>query len=344
MQIDYFSPIRWQNNFLELIDQRLLPDEEKWLSFNNSSEVANAITDMVVRGAPAIGITAAYGVVLSISQASDSSWQSQLTSDLQVLSQSRPTAVNLFWALERMQKTLASIGTRKEAYELALATAKAIHAEDYSMNRQMAEYGAGLIESGSRVLTHCNTGALATGGHGTALGVIRTAWNQGKLKHVYANETRPWMQGSRLTAWELMQEGIPTTLQAESAAALLMQAGKVDWFICGADRIAANGDTANKIGTYTMALLAKQFAVKVMVVAPSSTVDVSLASGNSIPIEQRSSVELWRTASTKTPPENLEFFNPAFDVTPAHLIDVIVTEKGVFSKNDEDDFSSTLTI
>ena len=346
MQEMHFSPIVWKNNQLHLIDQRRLPDEELWVTVDTAVATAQAITDMLVRGAPAIGITAAYGVALSclqLSKVPDVNWKQQLALDIKLLAESRPTAVNLFWALERMQKVIAVSKDSQTAYEVALNEAQKIHHEDYLMNLAIGEHGADLLPKNARVLTHCNTGALATGGHGTALGVIRSAWACGRLQHVTANETRPWLQGSRLTVWELLREGIPTTLQVDSAAAHLMQQGKVDWVLVGADRIAANGDTANKIGTYSLAVLARAHGVKFMVVAPTSTIDISLKSGINIPIEERDAAELWSTASKKSPPTGLNFHNPVFDVTPAHLIDAIVSEKGIARPTDSGDFTLAIS-
>ncbi|MBT8142212.1 MAG: S-methyl-5-thioribose-1-phosphate isomerase [Gammaproteobacteria bacterium] len=340
-----FSPIQWDNNQLQLIDQRLLPDQEVWLSYTTALDVARAIQQMVVRGAPAIGISAAYAVALACLQLRKSSqpdWQNTLQQDIKTLADSRPTAVNLFWALERMQKVLGSVDSKDAAFDIALQEAKQIHAEDVQMNKAIGEYGSSLLHEETRALTHCNTGALATGGHGTALGVIRTAWAKGLLSKVYVDETRPWLQGSRLTVWELMRDNIPCTLQADSAAALLMQHGKVDWVIVGADRIAANGDTANKIGTYALAVLAKAHGVKFMVAAPSSTLDHELSDGRQIPIEQREAEELWHSASRQKPPKGLDFYNPVFDVTPHHLIDAIVTEKGLVHRSKSDEFQVQL--
>ena len=341
-----FSPIRWESNRLELIDQRVLPDQELWLAFDSAQETAQAITHMVVRGAPAIGIAAAYGVALSclrVSEQNRENWKYSIATDIELLAQSRPTAVNLFWALTRMQKAIKNAESSSQAFTIAIKEAQAIHQEDYQMNLEIGEYGSSLLPESANVLTHCNTGALATGGHGTALGVIRSAWQTRKLQHVYANETRPWLQGSRLTIWELLRENIPCTLQADSAAALLMKTKKIDWVIVGADRISANGDTANKIGTYSLALLAKAHGVKFMVAAPTTTIDMSLVSGESIPIEEREAGELWRAASQAEIPENLNFHNPVFDVTPAHLIDAIVTEKGIAKSNNNAEFNKAFS-
>ncbi len=334
---DSFDTIRavlWQNDKLRLLDQRLLPQQEIWLEYDEPRAVADAIRDMVVRGAPAIGVTAAFGVVLAVRNqlaAGREGIAERLKDDFDYLAAARPTAVNLFWALERMQQTLQRLlAADTDLLEGMLAEAKAIHDEDIAANRHMGELGAALIEEqGCGVLTHCNTGSLATGGFGTALGVIRAAYAQQRIGHVYADETRPWLQGARLTAWELVKDSIPVTLLADGAGAALMKQGKVKWLIVGSDRIAANGDVANKIGTYHAAVAAKYHGVKVMVVAPTSTVDMSLESGDLIPIEQRSADEVLCLGGQRVAAEGAEAWNPAFDVTPAELVDAIVTEKGV---------------
>ena len=285
---------------------------------------------MVGRGAPAIGITAGYGVVVAARQRfieSQSDWKSLITQDMKVLAESRPTAVNLFWALERMQKRVDKLDG--DPIESLLAEAKAIHEEDIAANRKMGELGASLIDSGSAVLTHCNAGALATGGYGTALGVIRSANAQNKLSQVYADETRPWLQGARLTAWELLQDNIPVTMIVEGAAAWLMKQGKVQWVIVGSDRIAANGDVANKIGTYSLSVLAKQHGVKFMVAAPTSTIDMNIAEGKDIPIETRATSEILSCGKIPIAAAGADAWNPVFDVTPAELVDAIVTERGI---------------
>ena len=309
--------IRWFDNELQLLDQRILPHEIKYLTLASADETALAITDMVVRGAPAIGITAAYGIAVAARN------NESLADAYQQLAQSRPTAVNLFWALARMSKV------QPQTFSTLLAEAKTIHAEDIAANLRLGQLGAGLIANNSQIYTHCNAGALATGGYGTALGVIRAAHSDNKLTQVYAGETRPWLQGARLTAWELMQENIPVKLCAEGAAAQLFRQGKVDWLIVGADRIAANGDVANKIGTYGLALLAKHHGIKVMIAAPTSTIDMQTAAGDDILIEQRPSAEVTHHKGQAIAPEGCEAINPAFDITPAALIDVIATEKGL---------------
>ncbi len=283
--------IVWRNDRLYLLDQRILPNQEQFLELQTARKTADAIRDMVVRGAPAIGITAAFGVVLgarSCFKPFGNDWKREIGSELELLAASRPTAINLFWALERMKKLIARLGNDDPEPAL-LAEAQAIHAEDIAANRRLGELGAELIEGETAVITHCNAGALATGGYGTALGVIRSAYAAGKITRVYADETRPWLQGSRLTAWELARDDIPVTLLADSAAASRMAQGDIGWIIVGSDRIAANGDVANKIGTYHLAVAAKYHGVKVMVAAPTSTIDMSVSSGADIPIEiQRS--------------------------------------------------------
>ncbi|WP_404326817.1 S-methyl-5-thioribose-1-phosphate isomerase [Cobetia sp. UIB-001] len=342
---------------LALLDQRLLPGETREVLLEDARGVATAITDMVVRGAPAIGIAAAYGVALEafVINREGGDWQSRLASACDVLAASRPTAVNLFWALDRMRKVIAAHATRSQApYEALLKEAVRIHEQDLEDNLRMAEFGAQVIaaslaqgETRCEVMTHCNTGALATGGHGTALGVIRTAYAQGILGRVHVNETRPWWQGSRLTAWELVQEKIPARLAVEGAASLIMQQGArtpegVRWLIVGADRIAANGDTANKIGTFSLAVQARTHGIKVMVVAPLATFDGSLASGADIPIETRDAAELREAGGRQIAPQEIDVFNPVFDVTPHEYIDAIVTEHGVVESPDSDSVGALL--
>ena len=329
-QADTVEAVRWQGNRLQLLDQRALPQEVVYLDYDGVGAVAGAIRDMVVRGAPAIGITAAYGVVLAARARfaqSPAGWKRAIEADLQTLAASRPTAVNLFWAIERMRGLLADIDGDPEP--MLLAAARRIHDDDIAANRYMGELGAALIETPCAILTHCNAGALATGGYGTALGVVRAGFAAGKITHVYADETRPWMQGARLTAWEMVQEGIPVTLQTEGAAAHLMKQGKVGWVIVGSDRIAANGDVINKIGTYGLAVLARHHGVKFMVVAPASTVDMGISCGDDVTIEQRSPDEVLYLTGQRIAAVGAEAWNPAFDVTPAALVDAIVTERGV---------------
>lgn len=331
---DQIRAIEWRDNKLILLDQRVLPGNTVFLQLQDHPTVAKAISDMVVRGAPAIGITAAYGVVLAARtrwQENPQAWKKPLLDDIAVLAATRPTAVNLAWALERMTRVLgnfASVAT--DPSPQLLREAQAIHKEDIAANQHMGTLGAKqLSENPGSVLTHCNTGALATGGYGTALGVIRSGVAQGVIDQVYAAETRPWLQGARLTAWELVQDNIPVTLLADSATSYLLRYGNVRWVIVGADRIASNGDVANKIGTYNLAVSARHHNVGFMVVAPTSTIDMSLTNGMDIPIEQRPSEELLMVNGTPMAATGATAWNPVFDITPADLIDVLVTERGV---------------
>lgn len=327
---DRVRPLRWLGDALELLDQRKLPFETCHVRATTATEVAEAIHALVVRGAPAIGIAAAYGVCLAARQveaADGAAALPQLLPAMTALNAARPTAVNLAWALARMRKALACAGSNwREAVQQEAIT---IEQEDLAANRVMGALGAALIAPGSGVLTHCNTGSLATAGFGTALGVIRAGVAEGRVKAVFAGETRPWNQGARLTVWELLQDGIPATLIADAAAAHLMTTGQVQWVVVGADRICANGDTANKIGTYQLAIAARAHGVKVMVVAPSSTVDMATAHGGLIEIEERDSAELLAFRGERTVAEGVVAWNPVFDVTPHGLIDAIVTERGV---------------
>ncbi len=329
---DRVRAVQWQGDALLLLDQRRLPLEENIVVCRTAHEVANAIANLTVRGAPAIGIAAAYGVVLAAkARAVDQRIRADLIADeLTALRNSRPTAVNLFWALERMLGVIETDGSI-----VALeAAAVAIERDDLAANRLMGSLGAGLIDAGSGVLTHCNTGSLATAGFGTALGVIRAGYAEQRIARVFHTETRPWLQGTRLTAWELLKDGIPAQLIADSAAAHLMSTGQVQWVIVGADRIAANGDTANKIGTLQLAVLARHFGARFMVVAPRSTVDLRTASGADIHIELREPAELLTYAGTRVAAEGVQAWNPVFDVAPADLIDAIVTESGVIERPD----------
>ncbi|GGK04833.1 S-methyl-5-thioribose-1-phosphate isomerase [Luteimonas terricola] len=340
--IDYASydrirPIRWTGDTLELLDQRRLPFATEYVACADSDAVAEAIHALAVRGAPAIGIAAAWGVVLAgrAIQARDATEAAaRLEPALRHLNAARPTAVNLAWALARMRAALALAQAGEGAdWRAALeAEARAIETEDLAANRAMGVLGASLIEEGSGVLTHCNTGSLATAGFGTALGVIRAGVAQGRVGRVYAGETRPWNQGARLTVWELQQDGIDATLIADAAASHLMKGGEVQWVVVGADRICANGDVANKIGTYQLAIAARHHGVRFMVVAPSSTVDMAMASGDLIEIEERDPGELLGVAGSRTVAEGVQAWNPVFDVTPAELIDAIVTEKGIVER------------
>jgi methylthioribose-1-phosphate isomerase len=309
--------MQWQGDHLAMLDQRVLPNQERWLELRTHQEVVDAIKDMAVRGAPAIGIAAAYGIVLAVQNGVD------LHVATKELAASRPTAVNLFWALDRMGRLFEPTLDRLEA------EAKAIEQEDLEMNLAIGRNGAALIPQGANILTVCNTGALATAGHGTALGVIRSAHDAGKQIHVWSCETRPRQQGLRLTAYELIKEQIPFHSIADGVAASLMRDGKVDCVIAGADRIAANGDTANKIGTYALAVLAQHHGIPFYIAAPSSTLDGSLPNGDAIPIEERHASELTHIEGVQVAPDGCNVYNPAFDVTPGSLISAIVTEEGV---------------
>ena len=334
---DRIRPIRWTGDALELLDQRKLPFEVEYVRCNDSDEVAAAIHSLTVRGAPAIGISAAWGVVLAARdvRAGDGMQAlSLLEPAMQRLNAARPTAVNLAWALARMRRVLAAAGA--DWREVLAREAQAISDEDLAANRHMGALGAALIAPGSGVMTHCNTGSLATAGFGTALGVIRAGVAQGRIGKVFAGETRPWLQGARLTSWELQQDGIAPTLVADAAAAHLMKTGAVQWVVVGADRICANGDTANKIGTYQLAIAARHHGARFMVVAPSSTVDMDTASGDAIEIEERDPGEMFALGGVRTAALDIAAWNPVFDVTPHDLIDAIVTEKGVVERPDAD--------
>lgn len=327
--------LEWRDNALYLLDQRVLPQQELWQRYETAKGVAQAIREMRVRGAPAIGIAAAFAVVLAAQQHLAQQvvdLQVALVADFDLLAESRPTAVNLFWALQKMRDCLAQAVLSASPLEMLEAQAVAILNDDREANLHTAQLGLQVIREANpvaqHVMTHCNTGALATGGFGTALGVIRAAYLDGLVNCVHVNETRPWLQGSRLTAWELVGEGIPSLLNVDSTAAHLMAQGQITWVIVGADRITANGDVANKIGTYQLAVLARYHQVKVMVVAPSSTIDMQLSSGAEIPIEERDGEEILFVGEQRIAAQ-VDAFNPVFDVTPADLIDVIVTERGV---------------
>lgn len=319
--------LQWTGNTLKVLDQRQLPDTCRYDEYSDAAGVAEAIATMRVRGAPAIGIAAAYGVVLSAYRhysTREDGWRQCVAADIEVLAKSRPTAVNLFTALDQMKAVLDQPNADPAALS---ACAEKIHADDIAANYKMGELGADLLAGAKGLLTHCNTGALATGGYGTALGVIRSAYKRQPLP-IYADETRPWLQGARLTVWELAQDGIPATLIADSAAAWLMKSGRIDWVIVGADRIAVNGDSANKIGTYSLAVLARQHGVKFMVVAPTTTIDWAIDNGDEIAIEQRHQNELL-PACYLSEGSLVSAWNPVFDVTPVALISAIVTERGV---------------
>ncbi len=333
-----FETLRWHGARLELIDQRALPARLEYVSCTSAAEVAEAIRSMVVRGAPAIGCAAAFGVALEAKRqehCTRAEFDIAMEIAFRSLAASRPTAVNLAWALDRMRAALGA-GTRdprSTAGRLADA-ALAIFNADLETNRAIGRAGAALVPQGARVLTHCNTGSLATAGHGTALGVIRTARDQGKRVSVIASETRPYLQGARLTAWEMIQEKIPVTLIADNAAGHLMRLGKIDLVLVGADRIAANGDVANKIGTYTLAVLAERHRIPFYVAAPLSSIDLAVADGSAIPIEERGAAEVTGYGGTRWAPEGVSVANPAFDITPAELVSGLFTEKGAMKSPD----------
>jgi methylthioribose-1-phosphate isomerase len=332
--------LRWADGRLELLDQRVLPMQVEYVACRSASEVAAAIRAMVVRGAPAIGCAAAYGVALEarrLAGADRAGFHAGLSDAALVLGASRPTAVNLQWALDRMMacaNALHGLAPAAAATRL-LDEAHAILAEDLRVNRSMGALGAALLPDGARVLTHCNAGALATAGHGTALGVIRSAVAEGKRISVIADETRPFLQGARLTAWELMRDGIPVALAADVSAGYLMSRGEVDAVIVGADRVAANGDTANKVGTYPLSVLAERHRVPFYVACPLSTIDLRIPSGREIPIEERSADEVTGFRDLRWAPEGVAVRNPSFDVTPAELITALITERGVVRPVDE---------
>ena len=325
------NPLEWTGDTLLLLNQRVLPLRESVTRITDFSGVAHAIKTMVVRGAPAIGVAAAFGLVLAVQNANRRRlpWREEFRKAAEELGSTRPTAVNLFWAIERMRKAAMRLPDEPEgaAYHLE-KEAMAIRDEDVAANRRMGAHGAKLLKSGS-VITHCNAGALATAGYGTALGVIRAAVAAGKKLHVFVGETRPFLQGARLTAWELVQDGIPCTLITDSMAAVIFQAGKVQAAIVGADRIAANGDVANKIGTYGLSVLCRVHRVPFYVAAPVCTIDPALRTGKAIPIEERDGREVTHFLGTRIAPDGIPVYNPAFDVTPANYVTAIVTEKGV---------------
>jgi methylthioribose-1-phosphate isomerase len=337
-----FKTIEWKNDRVKILDQRELPQKICYLDCQNASSVAQAIRTMAIRGAPAIGVAAAMGIALASKRTpaySTETFYKILEKVCQEMSQTRPTAVNLFWAVDRMKKILDQIhihGIEKTKTKL-VEEALRIYKEDMEINKKIGGYGKRLIKKGDGVLTHCNAGALATAGYGTALGVIYAAWSEGKRFHVFADETRPQLQGGRLTAWELVQEKIPVTVITDNMAGWLMEKGEINIVLVGADRIARNGDTANKIGTYGLAVLANHHHIPFYVAAPISTFDFTLASGKDIPIEERDVKEVTHFRGSPITPKGANAFNPAFDVTPHSLIEAIVTEKGIirapFNKN-----------
>jgi methylthioribose-1-phosphate isomerase len=326
--------LEWTNTGVVFIDQTKLPTEEVYVTCTTHQQVADVIRNMVVRGAPAIGVAAAMGIALGVKN-SKAENGADLKKDFdqicETIRQTRPTAVNLFWAIRRMTEKFESLRTRPIAQiqQALIEEAQSMHAEDIAANQAMGRHGATLMPSSGGVLTHCNAGALATAGYGTALGVIRAAVEAGKKIHVYADETRPFLQGSRLTAWELMKDGIPTTVISDNMAGVMMQQGKIGAIVVGADRIAANGDVANKIGTYTVAILAKEHGIPFYVAAPISTVDLDTPDGSKIPIEQRNAREVTHIAGKQMVPDGVQVENPAFDVTPAKYVAAIITERGI---------------
>jgi methylthioribose-1-phosphate isomerase len=326
--------LEWTDSGVRFIDQTKLPTEETYVTCRTADQVADVIRDMIVRGAPAIGVAAAMGIALGVKN-SKAETVGELRLEFErvcdVIGKTRPTAVNLFWAIRRMRDKFELLRVRPlpQLKQALIEEAQRMHAEDIAANQAMGKYGATLMPASGGVLTHCNAGALATCGYGTALGVIRAAVEQGKKIHVYADETRPFLQGSRLTAWELMKDNIPTTVISDNMAGAMMSQGKIGAIVVGADRIAANGDVANKIGTYTVAVLAKEHGIPFYVAAPLSTIDFETASGNKIPIEQRNSREMTHFAGKQVTPDGVLIENPAFDVTPSKYVTAIVTEKGI---------------
>ncbi len=341
-------PVIWQDNCVSLIDQTRLPQEYSRVIINCSADMAQAIKTMIVRGAPAIGVAAAYGMYLGATEIETSDRHLFLEHLEQVanrLRQTRPTAVNLFWAIARMLQTARkTTGTIAEIRDTLLKTAQEIQAEDVGTCQAIGDHGLSILPSipqKLRILTHCNAGSLATAGYGTALGVIRSAWREQRLERVYADETRPRLQGAKLTAWECVQENIPVTVITDSMAAHCMQQKMIDLVVVGADRIAGNGDAANKIGTYSLAIAAQAHNVPFYVAAPFSTIDFTLADGEQIPIESRDATEIYQIGNTNLCAEGVEFYNPAFDVTPANLISAIITEKGVIKPSSLIDYGRT---
>lgn len=326
--------MRWENGKFEMIDQRILPNKFEYIVYNSAAAVAEGIKNMVVRGAPAIGCAAAFGIALEglkLNKESNKDYIKNFEVAFQILAESRPTAVNLFWALDKMQKVMNENITLslENLSNLLVLEAIAIMEEDININKQMGAFGADLLKDGDVVLTHCNAGALATAGHGTALGVIRSAVEQGKKINVIADETRPFLQGARLTSWELIQDNIPVTLITDNMSGYLMSKGEIDAIIVGTDRVAANGDVANKIGTYMVAVLAKRHKIPFYVACPISTIDMSCKSGDLIPIEERESNEVTGYRDYQWAAKGVKVRNPSFDVTPAKLVTALITEKGI---------------
>ncbi|WGV24328.1 S-methyl-5-thioribose-1-phosphate isomerase [Halotia branconii] len=334
-------PVIWHNDSVSLIDQTRLPNEYAFVEIHRSEDMARAIKTMIVRGAPAIGVAAAYGMYLGAREIETSDrhdFLENLDKVAQLLRSTRPTAVNLFWAIGRMLKTAyETTGTVEQIKQILLQTAQDINTEDLQTCQAIGDHGLAVLPTNPRkltILTHCNAGALATAGYGTALGIVRSAWRESRLERVFADETRPRLQGAKLTAWECVQEGIPVTVITDNMAAHCMKQNLIHAVVVGADRIAANGDTANKIGTYSVAIAAKAHNIPFFVAAPLSTIDFELSDGSQIPIEERNPEEIYQIGNTILTPSNLDFYNPAFDVTPAELITAIVTENGAFTPSD----------
>jgi methylthioribose-1-phosphate isomerase len=326
--------LEWTDHGVRFLDQTKLPTEETYVNCTTHEQVADVIRTMVVRGAPAIGVAAAMGIALGVKNSraeTAAELKRELDQICDLMGKTRPTAVNLFWAINRMKAKFERVRIRPIAQikQELIEESRRMHAEDIAANQAMGRHGAALMPNAGGVLTHCNAGALATAGYGTALGVIRAAVEQGKKIHVYADETRPFLQGSRLTAWELMKDGIPTTVISDNMAGAIMRQGKISAIVVGADRIAANGDVANKIGTYTVAVLAKEHGIPFYVAAPISTVDLATPDGSQIPIEQRDQKEVSHIAGKQMVPDGVLIENPAFDVTPAKYVDAIITERGI---------------
>lgn len=329
--------LAWNKGKVRFLDQTRLPADEIYVETEDENRICSAIKDLAIRGAPLIGIASAYAVALAANRcgaSTSSAISSYFDKIINLLAGTRPTAVNLFWALNRQKKVIEENKSRglEVLKAMLLEEAQRIHEEDAAMCVAIGKLGADLLPNAASVLTHCNTGSLATGGIGTALGIIRTSWEQHKLKHVYIDETRPLLQGARLTSWELGNDGIPSTLLTDNAAGFLMQQGMVNVVVVGADRIAANGDVANKVGTYSLAVLARHHGIPMYVAAPTSTIDFEMNDGKGIPIEQRNSKEVTESFGKKVAPDHTVVYSPAFDITPADLVSAIVTEKGVLTK------------
>tara|TARA_Y100000588_G_scaffold329423_2_gene365580 strand:- start:121 stop:1161 length:1041 start_codon:yes stop_codon:yes gene_type:complete len=327
-----FKTISFDGETLLLLDQRKLPNEEVYVKCENEFEVADAISHMIVRGAPAIGVTAAYGMALSAKRTVGMGLDKQINSlnnASRILGQTRPTAVNLYWAIEKCLKLIKNINTPEEIMRKLVDFAISVHIEDIEICKKIGDLGSSLLPKNAHVLTHCNAGALATAGYGTAGGVIRSGFRDNRVKDVYVDETRPFLQGARLTAWELNKDSIPVVLISDNMAGYCMKLGKINVIVVGADRIAANGDVANKIGTYSLSVLAKKHNIPFFVAAPTSTIDMNSESGEKIPIEERPGDEIRTFAGKKITPDGVNVFNPAFDVTPFELVDALITEKGI---------------